>query len=246
MQKLLRMIVTGSAVILTVSGCGGAQRSDSTEARLQLGLHYLVAGEYFAADRNLQRARQSDVKDYRPVLGLARLYQRQGQDDMAGTCYTQAEKMAPKNGYVLNNYGAFLCALRQYDKAQALFSRALQATEAGSRIQALLSSGFCFLDAGKPAPAAERLSKAMTVDTTAGGKVLAEARQRLEQQKYADTRFLSEIYHQQRSASAESLWLKILYAARQNAIDDVKHYGEQLARIYPLSIQYQRYLANEY
>ncbi|ARU94914.1 tetratricopeptide repeat protein [Tatumella citrea] len=233
-------------VLLAVSGCSSLRPRHASEARLQLGLHSLMARDYAAAERHLQRARQNAPEDYRPVLGLARLYQTRGHDDMARVCYTQAEKMAPENGYVLNNYGAFLCALRQYDKARTRFTRAMRATETGSRTQALLSSGFCLLDAGKTAPAAERLITAIRADSTAAAKILTEARQRLEQLKYADTRFLADIYHQQRSASAESLWLEILYAARQKATGDVKRFGDQLARNYPLSIQYQRYLANEY
>ncbi|KGD72506.1 hypothetical protein HA49_17520 [Tatumella morbirosei] len=233
-------------VLLTVSGCRSFPPPRASEARLQLGLHYLLAKDYAAAERHLQRARKNAPADYRPVLALARLYQTRGHDEMAGVCYTQAEKMAPENGYVLNNYGAFLCALGQYDKARPRFARAMRATESGSRTQALLSSGFCLLDAGKTAPAAERLITAIMDDSSAAATVLAEAGQRLEQQKYADTRFLADIYHQQRSATAESLWLEILYAARQQATADVKRYGNQLARNYPLSIQYQRYLANEY
>ncbi len=239
-------IIYAVVVSLAVSGCSSSRPPRASEARLQLGLNYLLVKDYAAAERHLRRARQNAPADYRPVLALARLYQTRGHDDMAGVCYTQAEKMAPENGYVLNNYGAFLCALRQYDKARSRFTRAMRATETGSRTQALLSSGFCLLDAGKTAPAAERLTTAIKADSTAAVRVLAEAGQRLEQQKYAETRFLADIYHQQRSATAESLWLEILYAARQKATDDVKRYGDQLARNYPLSIQYQRYLANEY
>ncbi|WP_249213147.1 MULTISPECIES: type IV pilus biogenesis/stability protein PilW [unclassified Tatumella] len=232
------------AVSVVVSGC--SRPPSVSPVRLQLGLQYLVAGEYSAAERNLQRARLAAAEDYRPVLGLARLYQAQGDNDEAAVWYTRAEEIAPENGYVLNNYGAFLCSLRQYDKAQSRFLAAMQADETGSRIQALLFSGRCFLDAGDTRQAADSLSQAVVAENSAAGKLLEEAGRRLEQQKFADTRLLLEIYHQQRSASAESLWLKILYAARQNATSDVKRYGDQLARVYPLSIQYQRYLANEY
>ncbi len=239
-------IAWGLPAVFLITACTSPPGPAAGEIRLQLGLQYLAIGEYTAAERNLRRAVNASPDDYRPLLGLARLYQTQGHDAVAGVWYTRAEKLAPENGYVLNNYGAFLCALRQYDKARSRFTRAMRATETGSRTQALLSSGFCLLDAGKTAPAAERLTTAIKADSTAAVRVLAEAGQRLEQQKYAETRFLADIYHQQRSATAESLWLEILYAARQKATDDVKRYGDQLARNYPLSIQYQRYLANEY
>ena len=239
-------IVCGLPVVFLFTACTPHPGPVAGEIRLQLGLQYLAAGEYTAAERNLRRAVKASPDDYRPLLGLARLYQTQGHDAMAGVCYTRAEKLAPENGYVLNNYGAFLCALRQYDKAQSRFILATLATTGDGRTQTMLSAGYCFLDEGKRGQAAEKLTAVISSEPAAADKLLAEAGRRIERQKFADAGFLLEIYHQFRSASAESLWLKILYAVQQNDASDVKRYGEQLARIFPLSIQYQRYLANEY
>ncbi|MFC6377833.1 type IV pilus biogenesis/stability protein PilW [Tatumella terrea] len=239
-------IIPGLPVVLLFAGCTPHPGPVAGEIRLQLGLQYLAVGEYTAAGRNLWRAVKASPDDYRPILGLARLYQTQGHDAMAGVCYTRAEKLAPENGYVLNNYGAFLCALRQYDKAQSRFLLATLSTTGDNRTQAMLSSGYCFLDEGQLTRAAEKLTTVSRTEPAAADKLLAEAGRRIERQKFADAGLLLDIYHQFRSASAESLWLKILYAARQNDANDVKRYGEQLARIFPLSIQYQRYLANEY
>ncbi len=239
-------IAWGLPAVFLITACTSPPGPAAGEIRLQLGLQYLAIGEYTAAERNLRRAVNASPDDYRPLLGLARLYQTQGHDAVAGVWYTRAEKLAPENGYVLNNYGAFLCALRQYDKAQSRFLLATLATTGDSRTQALLSAGYCFLDEEQRTRAAEKLTAVISTEPAAADKLLAEAGRRIERQRFADAGFLLEIYHQFRSASAESLWLKILYAARQNDANDVKRYGEQLARIFPLSIQYQRYLANEY
>ena len=239
-------IARGILVMCLFTACAPPPEPVAGEIRLQLGLQYLAIGEYTAAERNLRRAAKASPDDYRPVLGLARLYQTQGHEAQAGVWYTRAEKLAPENGYVLNNYGAFLCALRQYDKAQSRFLRAALATTGEGRTQTMLSAAWCFLDEGKRTPAAEKLTTVISTEPASAEKLLAEVRRRIARRKLADAGFLLGIYHQWHSASAESLWLQILYAARQNDASDVKRCGEQLARIFPLSIQYQRYLANEY
>ena len=209
-------IAWGLPAVFLITACTSPPGPAAGEIRLQLGLQYLAIGEYTAAERNLRRAVNASPDDYRPLLGLARLYQTQGHDAVAGVWYTRAEKLAPENGYVLNNYGAFLCALRQYDKAQSRFLLATLATTGDSRTQALLSAGYCFLDEEQRTRAAEKLTAVISTEPAAADKLLAEAGRRIARQRFADAGFLLEIYHQFRSASAESLWLKILYAARQN------------------------------
>lgn len=231
---------------LIMSGCQQTPPVAGGEIRLTLALQYLAMGEYAAAQRNLQRAQRALPGDYRPLLAQARIYQTQGHDAMANVWYTQAEEMAPKNGYVLNNYGAFLCALGQYDNAQARFSLAAQSRETESWLQARWLSGLCFLDQGKGALARDTLQTVAGKNRSVAEKLLTEATARLQQNKVADAGLLLATYDQWYPDNAERLWLKILYAARQNASRDVSRYGEELARTYPLSIQYQRYLANEY
>lgn len=140
----------GKSIILLmvwlVSGCQTAVPTAGGETRLTLGLEYLAMGEYRAAERNLLRAQQALAGDYRPVLALARLYQTEGHVSRAIVWYTQAEEMAPENGYVLNNYGAFLCALGQYDEARRRFTLAGQSREPGGLTEAQQLSAACFTD----------------------------------------------------------------------------------------------------
>ncbi|WP_051150800.1 tetratricopeptide repeat protein [Tatumella saanichensis] len=131
-------------IVLLGSGCQSVVPVAGGETRLTLGLEYLAMGEYRAAERNLLRAKRALPGDYRPVLALARLNQTEGHVSRAIVWYTQAEEMAPENGYVLNNYGAFLCALGQYDEARRRFTLAGQSLEPGGLTDTEPFSATCF------------------------------------------------------------------------------------------------------
>ena len=107
-----------------LAGCSGsapekeAQVSEAGQTRLQLGLEYLQQGDMDAARQNLEKALDAAPQDYRTQLGMALYAQRNGENTEAEQRYRQALKLAPGNGTVLNNYGAFLCGLGQYVPAQ--------------------------------------------------------------------------------------------------------------------------------
>lgn len=100
-----------------LAGCSGsapekeAQVSEAGQTRLQLGLEYLQQGDMDAARQNLEKALDAAPQDYRTQLGMALYEQRIGENAAAEQRYRQALKLAPGNGTVLNNYGAFLCGL---------------------------------------------------------------------------------------------------------------------------------------
>ncbi|MEJ4045195.1 type IV pilus biogenesis/stability protein PilW [Erwinia sp. SLM-02] len=236
-----------AAAVLLLAGCQSAQRNDAlVETRLQLGLAYLARGELDAAQRNLQRALAMAPNDYRTQLAEARFQQQVGDNTLAAEYYHRALTLAPQNGYVLNNYGAFLCRLGQYDAAQRYFIQAAEDSANAARADSVENSGYCYLNAGERNKAHDALVEAVTADPAKGMPMLAEAERRFGKGKRDDSRILLEIYQHNFPVSAESLWLEIRFAVQEGRTADVKHYGGQLARIFPQSIQYQHFLANEY
>lgn len=233
--------------LFVVSGCVSHTRQPgAAEVRLQLGMHYLAAGDEAAAERNFLRAQAAAPEDYRVSLALARLAQKQGNRAAAQAHYQRAQQQAPQNGFVANNYGAFLCALRQYGEAHQQFSRAADAQPTDARIDALELAGFCYLQAGEFAAARRALRQAIETDDRKAGSLLAEAEKLMADNQLAKAQILLEIDQQQRPETARSLALHLRFAALQGNAADVSRYGDRLARRFPQSIQYQRYLANEY
>lgn len=235
------------ASILLLCACTQPSSVTGTaNIRLQLGLYYLASQDYFSAERNLRKAQQADPTDYRPLLAMARLSQQQRYDDQAQFWYTQALRKVPENGYVLNNYGDFLCGLRQYDRAHELFRQALASTQPAARRESGYYAGLCYLSAGLIILAEKHFQELELVFPGLAENVLNQAENWLTKQQWGKAALLLKYYHQRFPPTAESLWSMIYVAARQKAASDVEYYGRLLARNFPHSIQHQRYIANEY
>ncbi|HDL6961031.1 TPA: type IV pilus biogenesis/stability protein PilW [Yersinia enterocolitica] len=234
-----------------LAGCSGsspekASQSAAGQTRLQLGLEYLAQGDLTAARQNLEKAVAADPQDYRAQLGMAFYEQRIGENDAAEQRYQQAMKLAPGNGTVLNNYGAFLCSLGQYVPAQQQFSAAVLSPDYGQVADSLENAGYCFLRAHQNDQARVLLSRALKYDPDKGEPLLAEAQRHFGEGNRAQAQLLLDVYQHVLPASAESLWLQIRFAALAGRQDSVQRYGKQLARSFPQSKQYQHFLANEY
>lgn len=221
-------------------------KSSSAETRLQLGLIYLTQKQFADAWRHLQRAQELSPQDHRVSLALAHFYQARGEQNAAGQQYRKALLLSPKNGYILNNYGAFLCSLGQYELAHQQFSASLMQPDASVRADSLEYAGYCYLDAQDQQSAREMLTRAIMADQQKGMRLLDEASKRLEKGDREQAMFLSALYQHNLPASAESVWLEIRFAVLDARTDDIKRHGERLALHFPQSIQYQHFLANEY
>ncbi|HEI6850425.1 TPA: type IV pilus biogenesis/stability protein PilW [Yersinia enterocolitica] len=238
-------------IVTVLAGCSGSSPEKVNQAaagqtRLQLGLEYLAQGDLNAARQNLEKAVAADPQDYRAQLGMAFYEQRIGENDAAEQRYQQAMKLAPGNGTVLNNYGAFLCSLGQYVPAQQQFSAAVLSPDYGQVADSLENAGYCFLRANQNDQARVLLSRALKYDPDKGEPLLAEAQRHFGEGNRAQAQLLLDVYQHVLPASAESLWLQIRFAALAGRQDSVQRYGKQLARSFPQSKQYQHFLANEY
>lgn len=217
-----------------------------SQTRLQLGLEYLHQGNVHAARQNLQKAVDAAPQDYRPQLGMALYEQWIGNNNAAQQRYLHALKMAPHNGNVLNNYGAFLCSLGQYVLAQQQFAAATSAPDYDRIADSLENGGYCLLKAGKNDEARQLFIRALKIDPSKGDPLLAEAERQFDEGKRAQSELLLESYKYVLPDNADSLWLQIRFAASAGHHDSVQRYGKQLARSFPQSKQHQQFLANEY
>lgn len=233
--------------LLLLTGCQqGSTPQRATLIRLQLGEQYLLVDDLASAERNFRRVTEVAADDYRGWLGLAEVARLQGYDSQATICYTQALKKAPENGRILNNYGAFLCTLGQYDKGRYLLKQAKATALPINRELAKLHMANCYLRQGELATAQAELDTVQGRSAPVMSTWLELAKQWKTAQHWANTGWWLTLYHQKFSPTAETLWLMVFVAAQQGQYAVVARYGEQLARNFPHSIQYQRYIANEY
>lgn len=249
----MKLMYQGFACLLALAlvGCSSAPRhgglaTPSSQTYLQLGLEYLNQGDMPSARKNLEKARDEAPADYHTQLAMALYQQKAGDNDGARQSYQKALGLAPGNGSVMNNYGAFLCGLGQYVAAQQQFTAAAQAPDDGQVADSFENAGYCFLHAGQSADARKQFSRALKNDPDKGAPLIAQATQDFEQGKRQDARLMLDVYNHTLPASAESLWLQIRFAALDGRQTNIDRYGKQLARNFPQSKQYQQFLANEY
>lgn len=251
MKSCAKMLIAAGFAVSVLAGCSSSSKepqqvSGASKTRFELGMAYLSQGNMAAAKQNLQQAVDSAPEDYRTQLGMALYEQKNGDQNAAQSRYQQALKLAPQNGTVLNNYGAFLCSLGQYVPAQQQFSAAANAPDYGQVADSLENAGYCFLKANQNEEARVLLSRALKTDPDKGAPLLTEATKEFEKGNRIQAKLLLDVYQHVLPATADSIMLQIRFAALAGKPDSVQRYGKQLARSYPQSKQYQQFLANEY
>lgn len=218
----------------------------AAQTRLQLGMAYLSQGDMEGAKLNLSKAAAAAPDDYRTQIGMALYEQKNGNNEGAQSRYQRALKLAPQNGTVLNNYGAFLCGLGQYVPAQQQFSAAAKAPDYGQVADSLENAGYCFLKASQDQEARVLLSRALKIAPDKGMSLLTEASRQFGEGNHAQAKLLLDVYQHVLPANADSLMLQIRFAALANDQTSVQRYGKQLVQRFPQSKQCQQFLAHEY
>ncbi|MCX7555391.1 type IV pilus biogenesis/stability protein PilW [Xanthomonadaceae bacterium JHOS43] len=121
---------------------------EAAELQVKLGRGYMEQGELEVALQRLQRALQLDPRSVDAHTLMAVLHERINRPVQAESFYRKAERLAPDNGDVNNNLGAFLCGSGKHGEADAYFRKALDDPFYRSPVSALANAGVCALKAG--------------------------------------------------------------------------------------------------
>ncbi|MFC4727510.1 type IV pilus biogenesis/stability protein PilW [Coralloluteibacterium thermophilus] len=135
------------------------QRAAETNVGLARG--YLERGEPEVALQRLNRALELDPGSADAHTMIAVVYEQVGRPHLAERHYERATRLAPNDGGVLNNYGAWLCRNGRAAEADAWFARALDDPFYRSPGAALANAGACALQAGNQARAEEYFRRAV-------------------------------------------------------------------------------------
>lgn len=166
------------ALVLLLAGaltaCGGtanpprksnvdAESREAAELQVKLGRGYLEQGDLEIAMEKLQRALQLDPRSVDAHTLLAVLNERIGRREQADGFYRKAERLAPDNGEVNNNLGAFLCGGGRYQEADAYFVKALADPFYRSPATALTNAGVCAVKAGNAVRAEDYFRRVLAI-----------------------------------------------------------------------------------
>lgn len=121
-----------------------------------------------------------------------------GQAEAAGALYRKAAELAPTQGDVLNNYGAWLCGSGHPAEALVWFDRALADPNYEGRADALANAGGCALDAGQLERAEDNLRQALALAPENAYALEAMTRNEVLHGRYFEAR----AFYQRRLAAA--------------------------------------------
>ena len=172
------------------------------QSRVRLG-----EGDFAAAEEHARTALKHDPQSAAAYTLLGVIADRQGQPSEAGGNYLRAAELAPSNGGVLNNYGAWLCANGRAAESLAWFDRALLDASYPTPAAAQANAGRCALDAGQLDRARGDLRTAIAVDPENPVALEALARLELSSGRAFEARAFSERRLAAAPATAEALLL---------------------------------------
>jgi type IV pilus assembly protein PilF len=149
--KKAALAVCGPLFVLAfVSGCvtsteGRMEKNDEEAAKYntQLGANYLQRGMLEQAREKLQKAveQNPDLASAHAYLGV--LYERIDEGKLAGKQYRAAARLKPKDPFILNTYGGYLCRTGKRREGIDSFLRAAKNPLYQTPTVALTNAGVC-------------------------------------------------------------------------------------------------------
>lgn len=190
-----RLLALCAVILLGLNGCATTSAPDggdapverhvgenrqAAEVNTELAAGYMRRGELKVAMEKIKRAIRFD-DGYAPAHHVhALLLQRLGQMDEAGDAFARAMRLDGDNSDLANNYGGFLCARGEYDRAQAMFRRAYEDPLYETPEYALVNSGRCYQQAGDQARALAQFRRALDEGASQPAALLGLAQALLE------------------------------------------------------------------
>lgn len=214
---------------------------DDAQARKRLRYQELLRlagdrygrGELDAAIDYLRSAQKLDPDNPASHTLLAVIEGRRGNAAAAGEAYRRAAQLAPGQGEVLNNYGAWLCANGHPAEALVWFDRALADPDYLQRADALGNAGGCALDAGQNERAERDLRQALALQPDNPYALESMARNEYRKQRYFEAR----AFYQRRLAAAPATASVLQLAADiEQRLGDAKaasRYQQRLREEFP-------------
>lgn len=123
-------------------------REKAARARLNLALSYLKQNNYQQAKLNLDKALSFAPHLAEVHYSRAYYFQKLGNLTQANEYYRTAFELAPNNPDVQHNYGSFLCARGQFEKAKQLITAAIKSPNYARANRSYVNLAYCSIELG--------------------------------------------------------------------------------------------------
>jgi type IV pilus assembly protein PilF len=223
------------------TGSLGREKKDSpAKIYVEMGMAYMRDGQPAVALKKLKKAIEVD-DDYPQAHNvIAILYERLGNDSLAGVHYDQAVKLDRQDPYIRNARGSFYCNQGRLNDADEDFQQALSNPLYPTPWVALTNAGLCRERADEPAKAENYYRRALTANPKYPTALYQMAELSLEQKKDFSARAYLERYHSEVRPSAASLLLGVKIEKRLKDMAKADEYRDQMLKDFPDAPEIQR------
>lgn len=249
MRLVLSKSIGALVAMLSLAGCMVVENTPididkSVERRVSAAMSYLQDGQPNEARRHLMRALELDSDSAKVHNAMALLYKYEGDAVREERHLRRSIRHDRDYAVARNNYGSFLFAQGEYDKALKQFDRAANNPTYESRATAFANKGRALAAMGRYDEAVQAFDRSLRLNDGASDVLLEMAKayyakkdfQRADQayQEYAD---------RAGSQSPWGLWFGIQLSARLNQKDRLASYEMALEQLHPDSREYRRWRA---
>ena len=175
-----------------VSDSAATKQRLANQDHLRLATQRLGSGDLVAAEREAKALLNDNPGSADAYTLLAVIRDRQGNTAQAGDYYKRAAELAPAQGGMLNNYGAWLCANGFPAEALVWFDRAMAAPGYATPAAALANAGGCALKVGQYERAGRDLRQALSLDADNPYALASMADNEYRQGRYFEARAFTE------------------------------------------------------
>ncbi len=229
----LGLIVMLSTACITEKVIEPRDPKRAAELNAELGLGYMRQGQYKRAMNKLEKALDFDSKNVQALHYKGELHRRLGEADKAGDYFKQALALAPKDQIILNNYGVYLCDIKDYEQAISIFNKSLEDPLYENKARVYENIGLCRLWQGKVNQSESAFQQALALNSNMSTSLLELAKIRFDQGNKQEAYEYYNRYIAIAAHTPASLWLGILIEHGRGAKNTVASYKVKLKGRYP-------------
>ena len=250
--KLLKLTLVSVLVVVSLAGCASSgsssgkatrqiDKSKSLDLHIQLAQGYIEKGNREAARHHLRKAAEIDKNSAEAMEAMARLYQLEGEPDLAEVTFQKALKRKKKFTLANNNFGVFLFGLKRYEEALNQFEIAAADLDYDGRASALVNVGRTAILLGKNERAKAAFEHAAILDRGLADPHIELADISFQRQEYADAKKHLDRYQALGQQSSRALLLGIRLERVFGNKDKEASYLLVLKNRFPYSKEYLEY-----
>ncbi|KAF1722352.1 type IV pilus biogenesis/stability protein PilW [Pseudoxanthomonas wuyuanensis] len=220
-----------------VSDSPATKRRLADQQRMARATQRVQSGDFDAAEREVKAILKSSPESADANTLMAVIEDRRGRSEQAGAYYRRAAELAPGNGGVQNNYGAWLCGNGFAAESLVWFDRALAAPDYATPASALANAGGCALKSGQYERAERDLRQALALEPGNPFALGAMAESEFHHRRYFEARAFVERRLAAAPASADMLKLASQIEERLGDRTAASRYVQRLRAEFPGTVE---------